>query len=82
MSNKQRLAVYVIREYTNREGKADSWWSRVGTAFVNKDGSLNVELDAVPVNGKLHIREEEKKDDRNDQRGGDGGGRSYGGGGR
>jgi len=79
MSNKQRLAVYVIREYTNSEGKPDSWWSRIGTAFVNKDGSLNVELDAVPVNGKLHIREEQKRDDSN-QRGGDGG-RSYGGGG-
>ena len=32
-------------------------WSRIGVAFVNKDQSLNVYLDAYPVTGKLHIRE-------------------------
>lgn len=30
---------------------------RVGTAFVNRDGSLNVKLDALPINGTLHIRD-------------------------
>ncbi len=32
-------------------------WIRVGTAFVNRDGSMNVQLDATPTNGKLHIRD-------------------------
>ena len=32
-------------------------WVRVGTAFVNRDGSLNVYLDALPTNGRLHIRD-------------------------
>ena len=26
--------------------------------FVNRDGSLNVRLDALPLNGQLHIRDE------------------------
>ena len=33
-------------------------WLRIGIAFVNKDGSLNVRLDAVPLTGQLHIRDE------------------------
>lgn len=32
-------------------------WSKIGVAFVNKDNSLNVILDAVPVTGKIHIRD-------------------------
>ena len=31
---------------------------RIGVAFVNADQSLNVLLDAFPVNGRLHIRAE------------------------
>ena len=31
---------------------------RIGVAFVNADQSLNVLLDAYPVNGRLHIRAE------------------------
>ena len=50
-------AVYVIRE----NGEKSSW-TKIGVAFVNRDDSLNVILDAVPVNGKLHIRDFSAKD--------------------
>ena len=30
----------------------------IGVAFVNADGSLQVELDSFPVSGRLHIRDE------------------------
>ncbi len=33
------------------------YWNKVGTAFVNRDGSLTVKLNALPVNGALHIRD-------------------------
>ncbi len=37
---------------------------RIGTGFVNRDQSLNIFLDALPVSGKLHIRDvEPRKDD-------------------
>jgi hypothetical protein len=39
-------------------------WLRVGVAFVNRDGSLNVRLDAMPVNGQLYIREALPRDGR------------------
>jgi hypothetical protein len=48
-------AVYTI---VNRGGEK-KFWVRVGTAFVNRDGSLNVRLDASPTNGELHIRDAE-----------------------
>jgi hypothetical protein len=38
-----------------------SIWRKVGTAFENRDGSLNIFLDAYPVNGKLHVRERRVK---------------------
>lgn len=34
-----------------------SRWVRVGVAFDNKDGSINVMLDALPLTGRLQIRE-------------------------
>ena len=48
----KRLAVFSIRE-----NKGGSIWVRAGSAFVNKDGSLNVLLDVLPLDGKLHVRE-------------------------
>jgi len=40
------------------EGKdGQSRWIKVGTAFINKDGSINVFLDAFPKDGKLQIRD-------------------------
>ncbi|HEY8207884.1 MAG TPA: hypothetical protein VIG99_10420 [Myxococcaceae bacterium] len=49
----KRLTVFSIKN-TDRKGTI---WCRVGTAFVNKDESLNVFLDALPLDGKLHCRE-------------------------
>jgi hypothetical protein len=32
-------------------------WVRAGSAWVNRDGSMNVYLDVLPLDGKLHLRE-------------------------
>jgi DNA relaxase NicK len=50
--------VYAIYE-TRSEGSERSRWVRVGVAFDNKDGSLNVLLDALPLTGRLQIRARE-----------------------
>ena len=50
-ANKLKI-VYVI---TSRGTK--KFWNRVGVAFINGDGSLNVRLDAIPVSGEMHIRD-------------------------
>ena len=44
--------VYVISERNSRK-----FWNRIGVAFVNPDGSLNVKLEAIPVSGEMHVRD-------------------------
>lgn len=56
-------AVYTIVE--RAPGK--SFWTRVGVGFVNKDGSLNLRLDAIPTNGTLHVREWREFDGARDE---------------
>ncbi len=58
--NKVKIAYTVVE----REKDGRQFWVRVGAAFVNRDGSLSVRLDAVPVNGKLQIRDYQPRDAR------------------
>ena len=50
----KRLEVFNIREV---EGAKKPFFKNIGVAFVNRDGSLNVILDSLPMDGRLHIRE-------------------------
>ena len=43
--------------YTIQETEEKNYWIKIGVAFVNRDQSLNVKLNALPIDGKLHIRE-------------------------
>lgn len=47
--------VYAIVEREN----AKSFFTRIGAAWTNRDGSLTVRLDALPVGGVLQIRDPE-----------------------
>lgn len=58
MNNSKMKMVYVISQ---RNGK--SFWNRIGVAFVNGDGSINVKLDAVPVSGELQVRDYSPRDE-------------------
>ena len=52
-NQKPDYVAYTIVE-TNDDIK--DYWQRVGSAWTNKDGSINITLNALPLNGKLHIR--------------------------
>lgn len=54
-----RRFVYAL---TERE-RGGTRWLRVGVAFLNRDGSVAIYLDAVPLSGKLQVREELPKDE-------------------
>lgn len=57
-----RYDVFVVENYEDGAGTEKSNWMRVGVAFPHKDeNGLNVELRAIPVNGKLVIRRHEAK---------------------
>lgn len=51
------MAEYKI-VYAIIERGARRHWLRIGMAFPNRDGSLSVRLDAVPLTGQLHIRDD------------------------
>jgi hypothetical protein len=52
------LAVFSIRK-----GKNGSIWVRAGYAELNRDGSLNLHLDVLPLDGCLHVRESYERRD-------------------
>ena len=45
---------------------AKAYWTRVGVGFVNRDGSITLRLDALPVNGTLQVRDWEPAERRQD----------------
>jgi len=48
--------------FTIVKGSDDkSRWVKIGAAFTNRDGSVNVILDALPCDGKIQIRERRKQ---------------------
>ena len=48
-----KLAVFAIR----KTEKGPSVWMRAGNGYVNRDASVNLWLDALPIDGQLHVRE-------------------------
>jgi hypothetical protein len=58
METTKYKVAYVITERNDR-----TFWNRIGVAFTNKDGSLNVKLDALPIGGTLHIRDYEPREE-------------------
>jgi hypothetical protein len=60
MEAKMMKTVFTVVERS--PGK--SYWVRIGVGFVNQDGSMNLRLDAIPVNGVLQVREWEAYDRR------------------
>jgi len=45
---------------TERDG-ARSTWTRIGNAWNNKDGSITIRLDALPVSGILQVRDPDER---------------------
>jgi hypothetical protein len=65
MENEQQAAVgggnrpWAAYNIIKREG-GKNIWSRVGSAFKNRDGSFNLFLDAFPIGGRVNIREDDR----------------------
>jgi hypothetical protein len=60
MDTKRKKVVSPIE----KDGK--TYWRPIGSAFVNKDNSINVYLDSVPLNwdGKLQVRDWDERQPR------------------
>jgi hypothetical protein len=58
--NIKTKVVYTVIE---RPG-ARAFWTRIGVGWHNRDGSLALRLDAVPITGLLQVRDQEQRDDQ------------------
>jgi len=46
-------SAFTVRD--RGEGRK-AFWARIGSAWVNRDGSFNLQLDALPIDGKIVLR--------------------------
>jgi hypothetical protein len=56
----QKRSFKVLSPIEKRDG--GKFWMRVGSAYVNKDDSINVYLDAMPKTFELQLRELTEED--------------------
>ena len=66
-SRRRILKVYTIVE---KPGDSKGIWLEIGVASENRDGSFSAKLDALPVNGAIHLRHWEPRRNDNYRRGG------------
>jgi hypothetical protein len=60
----KRLAVLAILERPDRDDETKTYtrWVRIGAGFTNRDGSINLILDALPLGtNRLQIREDDRE---------------------
>ncbi len=59
----RRLAVLAINERPDRDDETKTYtrWVRIGVGFTNRDGSINLILDALPLGtNRLQVREDDR----------------------
>jgi hypothetical protein len=57
----KKIAKDVFTIVENKDDSKKNMWIKIGAAFVNKDGSTNVILNALPISGKCQIRDRKSK---------------------
>jgi hypothetical protein len=55
---KGRRDVFAI---TERDGH--TFWNKCGSSFPNRDGSVNLYLDTLPISGRLQIRDPKPREE-------------------
>lgn len=54
---KMKHAWMVEDAPSSTAGQSRSFWTKIGVAYETADGSLSLHLAAVPVSGKMQIRD-------------------------
>jgi hypothetical protein len=58
MSDKKMKHLWMVEDVPAKDNReAKSYWTKVGVAFENRDGSFTLELAAIPVSGRLQMRD-------------------------
>ena len=61
MTNSNNKPTHEIFHIRSRGDDKKAEWTKVGVAFKNKDDSLNLIVNLLPVDGKLQVREIKEK---------------------
>ena len=56
---REKKRIYKVYTIVEKPGADKDYWMEIGIATVNRDSSISAKLDALPVNGRVHIREYE-----------------------
>ena len=58
MANRKMKHVWMVEDATSAATKEQrSYWTKIGLAYENDDGSWSLQLSAVPVSGKMQVRD-------------------------
>lgn len=62
-----KLEVFAVNDrVVNQEtGETKTFWTRIGVAFSNRDKSLTLKLDALPVGNTIVVKKALEKEGRN-----------------
>lgn len=63
----KRFDVLVSRENGDRK-----FWTKIGSAFVNKDDSIGIKLDALPIDGNMLLKVPMSREEKDAKFGGGG----------
>lgn len=66
-----RYDAMMVMEYESH-GEKKSRWTKIGAGFVNRDGSIGIQLDAYPTTGKIILQVPLTKEEREAKFGGQG----------
>lgn len=58
----ERLDAWHIRE-VEKNGTKESFWTRIGVGWVNRDGSINLQLNLLAPDGRIHLRKPKPRQD-------------------
>jgi hypothetical protein len=59
----KRYDLFSVKEAPKDSGKKN-FWSKLGVAYENKDGSFSLHLDGLPIDGKLQMRVQVDKESK------------------
>lgn len=67
------LTAYSVEEFDTGNGKKAKTWTRIGVAFPHKEGpGFNVQLKALPIDGRIVLLPPDNGGSNNDERPGKG----------
>lgn len=65
MTTKPTHLAFTVRDFENAKGEKKGRWLEIGSAWAHKDGKgFDLNLDAVPVDGRVVLRLNEPKTDQ------------------